>query len=138
MRTSLVAAALLLAASSPANSADAVPSQAGMAATSVDDRIFRSAFELYTLTVTNYLMWCSVIIDGDQPSSAASITKDYPDGSLALLHADPNPPFVWGYWIGTDRDTSGTGDTLQDAAVTMSADRTVLACCPISGSTCSS
>ena len=137
MRTFVLAAALLLASPLHGTTADAVASQTDTVATIVDDTIFRSAFELYTLTLTNYLTWCSVTVDSDPASSAAIISKDYPEGSLSLLHADPNVPFVWGYWIGTDADTSGTGDTSQDAVVTMSADRAVLACCPFAGSTCS-
>jgi len=136
MRISFLVLALLLAAPSPGRTRDAA-SEARAVTTVAGDKIFRSAFELVTLTVTNYLMWCSVSVDGDQASSAAIISKDYPDGSLSLLHADPNVPFVWGYWIGTDADTSGTGDTSQDAVVTMSADRDVLACCPFAGTTCS-
>jgi hypothetical protein len=102
------------------------------------DKIFRSQFEQYTLTVTNYLAWCSVALDGGAASVAATITKDYPDNSVALLHAEPLQGFVWGYWTGTDADTGGGGDFSKDASRTMGADQSVLACCPFSqGQTCS-
>lgn len=135
MRT-LLFSLLTLVSTAPAR-AGSLGAPGGMlaAAVALEDKIFRSAFELYTLTITNYLGWCSVIVDGGQSSTASSISKDYFDGALSFLHAEPVQPFVWGYWTGTDGDT-GSGDTSQDASVTMTADRAVLACCPISGDTC--
>jgi hypothetical protein len=52
------------------------------------------------------------------------------------LHAAPNGSFVWGYWMNTDGDTSGSHDQNQTTTVTMSADKKVNVCCPTNGGTC--
>ncbi|HEY1811076.1 MAG TPA: hypothetical protein VGG74_01900 [Kofleriaceae bacterium] len=80
-----------------------------------------------TLTINNYLAWCTVT----EQSAAFSMTKTFPKGTVVSLDAMPaSSAFVWGYWTGTDGDTTGTHDTNMMTTVTMSADKMVLACCP--------
>lgn len=98
-----------------------------------DDEIFGNGFEQYTLTITNYLSWCSVAVDGNPPSTNGMIILDFPSGAVVPLHGEPaSVEFVWGYWTGTDGDVVNN-DPNQDTTVTMNADRNVLACCPFSG-----
>lgn len=97
-----------------------------------DDHIFASRFESFALTIDNYLAWCNVTVGNDAPTSA-DISKAFPDGTVVPLHAEPADPFVWGFWTGTD---TGGIDANQDAEVTMSTDRNVFVCCPLSGGTC--
>jgi hypothetical protein len=92
------------------------------------EEIFVNGFELFTLTIDNYINWCSISVDGGQPSSANPISKSFPQGTVVMLQAAPVLDiFVWGYWTDTD---AGALDTNQSTQVTMSADRSVLACCP--------
>jgi hypothetical protein len=80
-----------------------------------------------TLTISDYLAWCTVT----EQSAAYSMTKTFPKGTVVSLDAMPvSSAFVWGYWTGTDGDTSGTHDTNMMTTVTMTTDKTVLACCP--------
>ena len=101
------------------------------------DEIFAGGFDptTFTLAITNYLAWCSISENG----SPFSPSMSFPRGSVVALHGDAvNGTFVWGYWTGTDADT-GSNDTQKDATVTMSSDRSVLACCPFAtspGMTC--
>jgi hypothetical protein len=106
---------------------------ASCATTAPGDRVFGGGFALYTLTVNNYLAWCSVSENSGPPSSASTITNSFPDYSTVAIRGDPvSATFVWGYWDGTD---SGNNDTNQDSAVTMCSDRSVFACCPLPPST---
>ena len=93
-----------------------------------NDTIFANGFEAFTLTINNYLAWCSLTEDG----VAYSASKLFSEGAVVALHGDPvSATFVWGYWTGTD---AGGIDHSQDAKVTMSSDRSVLACCPFASS----
>lgn len=87
---------------------------------------------MVTLTVKNYLSWCSVTIENGSPSSAASQTVMVPAGSVVHLNAVKlNDTFVFGYWFGTDGDTSAAHDTnMTTTATVMDANKTVQACCP--------
>ena len=49
---------------------------------------------------------------------------------LGFDSAAPNSIFVWGYWTGTDGDTAAGHDTRMTTTVTMTSDKTVVACCP--------
>ena len=100
----------------------------------VSDRIFATGYEAYTLTVDNYLSWCTVGVNGGTSSTAASTAFSFPDNQGPIpLHGAPAPGFIWGHWIGTDFDT-GQGDTLQDSRITMyCSDRIVKVCCPFPG-----
>ena len=89
-----------------------------------------------TLTLTNYLSWCSVAIDDGAPSSAGSVTRAYLPGEVVSLTGAPLKGFVWGYWTGTDAD-QGSNDPNSQTTVTMTSDKSVLACCPfMSGMSC--
>jgi hypothetical protein len=80
--------------------------------------------EMVTLTLNNFDFWCTVTADG----AAAPATKMYAKGTVVHLNGGPvGDSFVWGYWSGTD---GGNHDTSMMTTVTMSADKTVLACCP--------
>ena len=119
---SLSAMAMLEAGVAGANCATTVPG----------DRVFGGGFDVYTLTVNNYLAWCTVSENSGAPSGAVTITNSFADYMTVALHGNPaSPTFVWGYWDGTD---AGTHDTSQDSAVTMCSDRSVLACCPFATS----
>jgi hypothetical protein len=86
----------------------------------------------YTLSVDNYLVWCSVEADGvplvfSRSNEVTSV--DFPAGSVVTLSGDALSGFVWGYWTGTDGDT-GAFDRNMVTTVTMDGDKSVLACCP--------
>lgn len=92
------------------------------------DVIFANGFESFTLTINNYLAWCSINEDG----VAYSASKSFSEGTLVLLQGTPaNPLVVWGYWTGTD---AGGIDYSMNASVRMSSDRSVFACCPLAAS----
>ncbi len=78
------------------------------------------------LTITNYLDWCSITVDGD---GGYIPTAAYLVGTVVDLDASPKPGYVWGYWNGTDGDT-GSGDPKMATTVTMTASKEVFACCP--------
>ena len=98
--------ALIVALATPARGQDSAFPQAPRANAVVvapSDRIFADGFELFTLTINNYLAWCSVSVNGGAASSAATISQAFPPGTLVPLHGDAaNASFVWGYWTGTD------------------------------------
>jgi len=88
----------------------------------------------FTLTMENYLSWCTVTEQGTNESSTASVTMTFPAGTVVNLTAAAlNSTFVWGYWVGTAGDTTSTHDTNMTTTVTMTANKTVQACCPIAG-----
>ena len=85
---------------------------------------------LYTLTVQNYLDWCDVTEDGTVYPLSAPPVMSFPPSTVVNLNATPGATFVWGYWTGTDGDkTSGHGKNMT-TAVTMTSNKTILACCP--------
>jgi Divergent InlB B-repeat domain len=78
------------------------------------------------LTVSDYLNWCNVTVDGDggyMPQAAFVL------GTVVDLDASPKTGYVWGYWTGTDGDT-GSGDPNLATTVTMNVSKEVVACCP--------
>jgi hypothetical protein len=83
--------------------------------------------QTFTLTINNYLAWCSITEEG----APYMMTMSFPEGTVVDLHGAPLAAFVWGYWTGTDGDVgSPTFDRDQDTTVTMTSDKSVLACCP--------
>jgi len=97
------------------------------------DEIFRDGFAIFTLTIDNYLAWCTVSENG----AAYSASADFHDGTVVQLRATPNVGFAWGYFFGADSPTST--DIGQDHynSATMTSDRNVQACCPSTvGGTC--
>ena len=88
-----------------------------------------------TLTLEDYLSWCSVSVNGGAASRAASQTLTFPMNSVVSLRADKaNSTFVFGYWVGTAGDTGPSHDTAMATTVTMDGNKTVQACCPFASS----
>jgi hypothetical protein len=85
---------------------------------------------MYTLTVQNYLSWCDVTENGTKYAASVPPAMSFAPGTVVNLNAVPNFIFVWGYWTGTDGDTSATHDMNMTTTVTMTSDKTILACCP--------
>jgi hypothetical protein len=84
----------------------------------------------YTLTVQNYLDWCDVTENGTLYAAGVPPAMSFPARTVVDLKAAPNTIFVWGYWTGTDGDTSAAHDTSMTTTVTMTSDKTIVACCP--------
>jgi hypothetical protein len=85
----------------------------------------------FTLTLENYLSWCSVTEAGTSEGTTATVTMSFPAGTVVDLNAmAASNVFVWDYWVGTDGDTTATHDTSMSTTVTMTKDKTVQACCP--------
>jgi len=82
---------------------------------------------MYTLTLTNYLAWCTVT----ENSATSTATMSFAPGTVVDLNATANLGFVWGYWTGTDGDTTASHDKNMTTTVTMTSDKSVLACCPL-------
>jgi hypothetical protein len=79
-------------------------------------------------------MWCAFTVNGGASSTATSTTFTFPAGTVVNLHADKaSAAFDWGYWFGTDGDTSATHDTAMSTTVTMTTSKKVQACCPVHG-----
>ena len=85
---------------------------------------------LYTLTVQNYLDWCDVTENGTVYPVSAPPVMSFAPGTVVNVNAVAATGFVWGYWTGTDGDTTSAHDTSMTTAVTMTSNRTILACCP--------
>jgi hypothetical protein len=79
----------------------------------------------FTLKITNYRNWCSITEEGAPFQTSMTFAAQ----TVVHLSAAPLGSFVWGYWTGTDADT-GAHDTSMTATVTMTGDKSVLACCP--------
>ena len=88
---------------------------------------------MVNLKIENYLNWCSVVVENGAASTAAVITKSVAPGTTVHLAGDTASAasFVWGYWRGTAGDTGAAHDTNKMTTVTVSADKTVQACCPL-------
>jgi hypothetical protein len=85
----------------------------------------------HTLTLNDYLSWCSVTVNSGTASTTATQTLTFPAGTVVNLGGDKaSSTFVWGYWVGTTGDTSATHDKAMTTTVKMDQDRTVQACCP--------
>jgi hypothetical protein len=84
-----------------------------------------------TLTVQNYLSWCTVAVNGGGSSTAATQTLTVQPGTVVNVSGDlSSPTFVWGYWVGTAGDTAAAHDTAKMTTVTVNANKTIQACCP--------
>jgi hypothetical protein len=100
-----------------------------------------------TLTVKNYLSWCSVSVAGATGSTAASQMIDVTQGQVVTLREAPaSSSFILGLWHHTDGDTTGSGEpgTLaggqsMTTATISTASACVWVCCPFTnGSGCPS
>jgi len=103
---------------------------AGLACFLVVTSCTSSSTTQFTLTIDNYLGWCSVTVNG----TAYAGPRTFPEGTVAALHGDTANAtlFVWGFWTRTDH---GDHDTMMSTTVTMTANKTVFACCPDIGFT---
>jgi hypothetical protein len=77
----------------------------------------------FTLTLNDFDNWCTVTVTPSESS--------YTAGTVVALHAVGNPTFTFAYWLGTDGANTGNNgqDPNASTMVTMTADKTVLACC---------
>ena len=89
------------------------------------------AAQMATLTIDNYLSWCQVKVGGVTYDKVSVPPLQFVKGTVVQLHGDPETKdpgvFVWGYWTGTD---PGGMDANKDTTVTMTMNKSVLACCP--------
>jgi hypothetical protein len=86
---------------------------------------------MVTLTVENYLSWCSVTIENGAASTSASQTVMVPAGTVVHVNAvKASNVFVFGYWFGTDGDTTAAHDTNMMTTATVTTNKTIQACCP--------
>jgi hypothetical protein len=97
------------------------------------DQIFPGGFEqLFTLSISNALDWCSISVNYGPPAADDPIVS-FEQGRTIALHGDTADAtyFAWGFWTGTDASDPVTNqDTNMDATVTMSSDRDITVCCP--------
>jgi hypothetical protein len=103
---------------------------ANPAVAELPDEIYLNGFEQFTLTIDDFLAWCSIQENGATYNEFTVFNQ----GTVVDLNAGPVTGFIWGHWTGTDGD-SGSGDTNQVTTVTMKSDRTVIACCPFPNGT---
>jgi hypothetical protein len=94
--------------------------------------IFYSGFDSFTLTISNALLAQCSISENGVPYSFSML---FPQGTAVALHGNTasGGSYVWGYWSGTD---AGGKDTNKDATVTISSDRSVVACPDIGQTSC--
>jgi hypothetical protein len=95
---------------------------------------------MVTLKLENYLAWCTVTVNNGTPDSLDSVQMlQFPQGTVVNLHGDTKSAasFFWAYWVGTAGDTTSAHDTAMTTTVTMDANKTVQACCPINGTAAS-
>jgi hypothetical protein len=86
----------------------------------------------FTLEIQNYLDWCSVVENGGTAVLVSPPTMTFPAGTVVQLEGmKAGSTFVWGYWTGTDGDLTAAHDTSMSTTVTMTANKKVQACCPL-------
>jgi len=118
----------------PAATADAPPAGATPDAPAAATPDAPSGTSTFTLTIDNYLGWCSITVNGGMAFTDMTKSFTLPASSHAQLHGDTSDSiyFVWGFWSGTD---AGDHDASKSTTVTMTGDKTVRACCPDVGQT---
>jgi hypothetical protein len=127
-----------------ADASSAVDAAPDAAAASVDATADASAGTA-TLTVLNFLNWCSVTIDGGAASTAASVTGSVAVGSTATIVVTPaSSAFQIGAdpWFGVTENggaaaagtDNGTGATeTSTATVVVAGNQCVSVCCQLPG-----
>jgi hypothetical protein len=86
----------------------------------------------FTLKVENYASWCSVSVNGATANATEVQMFTFPAGTVVNLHSTAlNGTFVWGYWVGTASDTTGSHDTHMTTTVTVTKNQVIQACCPL-------
>lgn len=109
----------------------------GIAPAGGSDTIFANGFENFTLSIDNYLAWCSVSVDGGVATPNPPPAQFVPGTVVSLFGQPVSATFIWGYWRFTDAAPGGGHDISQNATVTMTSDRTVFVCCSFTnGSGC--
>lgn len=143
----------LLAACGSSSSPSKMDAPAGKMDAAVDSRPIDTpgplpdAATMVTLTVKNYLNWCSVSVGGGTASTAAVQTKIVPVSTAVPLTASPaSTVFELGpnMWHHVDADTGNTGVPGTVSGTTSSATKTTQAtpgtacvwvCCPFTDGT---
>jgi hypothetical protein len=79
----------------------------------------------FTLNINDFDSWCTVTVGGN-PASLV-----FPAGTVVSLDAVANATFHFHYWLGTDGANAGNNGQDPNAmtTVTMTANKSVLACC---------
>jgi hypothetical protein len=93
---------------------------------------------MVTLTIKNYLAWCTVTVNGGTANTMATQTYQLAPNSSVTAQGDTKNAgsFYWGYWgnVGPDGGLSAGGqDTSKSIAFTITSDLTLEACCPDNG-----
>jgi hypothetical protein len=93
--------------------------------------------KMVTLTVNNYLNWCDITVAGKNYVASVPPPTMYPAGTVVNVSGDTTNAqfFVWAYWKGTDGDLGPGHDKAKVTKVTLNADATICACCPLNGQT---
>jgi hypothetical protein len=133
MRKTIAIAVLTLAAGCSSSSTNPDGSGGGGAGGQTGNNDGAGTF---TLKMNNYLSWCLVTEQGTDEGITDPVTLSFPAGMVVNLHAmAESTSFMWGYWFGTDGDTTAAHDTNMTTTVTMTKDKIIQACCPITGDT---
>jgi hypothetical protein len=91
------------------------------------------------LTVLNYDAWCSVSVDGQTATTAASQIVNVAPGTIPLTEAPKSGAFQLGDWYGVTGDTgtgtpgSADGGISVASVVVGSSPVCVSVCCPFTG-----
>jgi hypothetical protein len=89
----------------------------------------------FTLTIKNYIGWCSITVNGGTPSTAGTQTFQFAPNTSVTVHGDTANAslFYWGYW-GNVAPDGGLADGGEDLSMSVSfnitRDMTLNACCP--------
>jgi hypothetical protein len=99
-----------------------------------------------TLTVMNFMSWCSVTVNAGPSSSSSSVTASVAAGSTAMIVATPaSSSFQIGAdpWFGVTQDDggaapgmdngTGTSETTTATVVVVTGNRCVSVCCQLPG-----
>lgn len=91
-----------------------------------------------TLTVHDYLNWCTVTVNGGTASTSDPQTYSFAPGTSVSAHGDTAnaSAFYWGYWgnVAADGGLSDGGEDLgKTVTFTITHDMTINACCPDNG-----
>jgi hypothetical protein len=88
-----------------------------------------------TLTINDYISWCSVTVNGGTPSTGNPQTYMFAPNTMVTVHGDTanSSAFYWGYWgnVAPDGGLADGGEDLgKTVSFTITRDMTLNACCP--------
>ena len=91
-----------------------------------------------TLTINDYLNWCTVTVNGGSPSTQSPQSYTLAPNTTVTVHGDTASAssFYWGYWgnVASDGGLADGGEDLgKTVTFTITADTTLNACCPDNG-----